>query len=42
MMDGVTSDEKLFFSQHATVFPLYELFRQRLLAALATSIKWCK
>ena len=33
MMDGVTSDEKLFFSQHATVFPLYELFRQRFLAA---------
>ena len=33
MMDGVTSDEKLFFSQHATVFPLYELFWQRLLAA---------
>ena len=33
MMDGVTSDEKLFFGQHATVFPLYELFRQRLLAA---------
>ncbi len=33
MMDGITTDEKLFFSQHAAVYPLYELFLQRLLDA---------
>ena len=32
-MDDIATDEKLFFDRHANVYPLYELFRQRLLAA---------
>lgn len=32
-MDDIATDEKLFFDRHANVYPLCELFRQRLLAA---------
>ena len=32
-MDDIATDEKLFFDRHANVYPLYVLFRQRLLAA---------